>query len=124
MDPLVGFWQITPSNEFRVGGPIKSELNSHVGPTTLAVSFLSFFDSAASCWFILCNIIINLRFLQVLIMVEVIWLSNLAKMSGGRKYSARFSYISIALQAKKTLTHFGMMLNTRFNLFMLYLMVC
>ncbi|KAI3806676.1 hypothetical protein L1987_22589 [Smallanthus sonchifolius] len=37
MDPPVGFWQITPSNEFRVGGPIKSELNSHVGPTTLAV---------------------------------------------------------------------------------------
>nr|XP_043636559.1 probable rhamnogalacturonate lyase B [Erigeron canadensis] len=37
MDPLVGFWQITPSNEFRVGGPIKPELNSHVGPTTLAV---------------------------------------------------------------------------------------
>ncbi|KAL7617886.1 hypothetical protein Lser_V15G00035 [Lactuca serriola] len=36
-DPSVGFWQITPSNEFRVGGPIKPELNSHVGPTTLAV---------------------------------------------------------------------------------------
>ncbi|KAK9067819.1 hypothetical protein SSX86_011930 [Deinandra increscens subsp. villosa] len=36
-DPPVGFWQITPSNEFRVGGPIKPELNSHVGPTTLAV---------------------------------------------------------------------------------------
>ncbi|PWA86259.1 rhamnogalacturonate lyase [Artemisia annua] len=37
MDPPVGFWQITPSNEFRAGGPIKSELTSHVGPTTLAM---------------------------------------------------------------------------------------
>ncbi|XP_071737652.1 uncharacterized protein [Rutidosis leptorrhynchoides] len=37
IDPAIGFWQITPSNEFRVGGPIKPELNSHVGPTTLAV---------------------------------------------------------------------------------------
>ncbi|KAI3491198.1 hypothetical protein L1887_44444 [Cichorium endivia] len=37
MDPMVGFWQITPSNEFRVGGPIKQELTSHVGPTTLSM---------------------------------------------------------------------------------------
>ncbi|XP_052622429.1 uncharacterized protein LOC111894732 [Lactuca sativa] len=36
-DPAVGFWQITPSNEFRVGGPIKQELTSHVGPTTLSI---------------------------------------------------------------------------------------
>nr|XP_027094499.1 probable rhamnogalacturonate lyase B [Coffea arabica] len=40
MDPLVGFWQITPSNEFRSGGPLKQNLTSHVGPTNLAV-FLS-----------------------------------------------------------------------------------
>ncbi|XP_024964825.1 rhamnogalacturonate lyase B-like [Cynara cardunculus var. scolymus] len=33
-DPPVGFWHITPSNEFKVGGPTKSELTSHVGPTT------------------------------------------------------------------------------------------
>ncbi|KAI3685803.1 hypothetical protein L6452_35061 [Arctium lappa] len=33
-DPLVGFWHITPSNEFKVGGPTKPELTSHVGPTT------------------------------------------------------------------------------------------
>ncbi|GKC43493.1 probable rhamnogalacturonate lyase B [Tanacetum coccineum] len=39
MDPAVGFWQITPSNEFRVGGPIKPELNSHVGPTTLPTHY-------------------------------------------------------------------------------------
>ncbi|XP_042451252.1 probable rhamnogalacturonate lyase B isoform X2 [Zingiber officinale] len=35
--PPVGFWQITPSNEFRTGGPVKQELTSHVGPTTLAM---------------------------------------------------------------------------------------
>lgn len=40
MDPPVGFWQITPSNEFRSGGPLKQNLSSHVGPTTLAM-FLS-----------------------------------------------------------------------------------
>ncbi|KAF7817056.1 putative rhamnogalacturonate lyase B [Senna tora] len=40
MEPAVGFWLITPSNEFRSGGPLKQNLTSHVGPTTLAV-FLS-----------------------------------------------------------------------------------
>ncbi|XP_058081208.1 probable rhamnogalacturonate lyase B isoform X2 [Magnolia sinica] len=39
-DPPVGFWQITPSDEFRTGGPHKQNLTSHVGPTTLAM-FLS-----------------------------------------------------------------------------------
>ncbi|KAF5738047.1 rhamnogalacturonate lyase B isoform X1 [Tripterygium wilfordii] len=34
-DPSVGFWMITPSNEFRNGGPIKQDLTSHVGPTVL-----------------------------------------------------------------------------------------
>ncbi|XP_027356038.1 uncharacterized protein LOC113865571 isoform X5 [Abrus precatorius] len=38
--PPVGFWQITPSDEFRSGGPVKQNLTSHVGPTTLAM-FLS-----------------------------------------------------------------------------------
>lgn len=37
-NPPVGFWMITPSNEFRVGGPFKQELTSHVGPTVLNVS--------------------------------------------------------------------------------------
>ncbi|XP_078435920.1 uncharacterized protein LOC144706766 isoform X2 [Wolffia australiana] len=36
-DPPTGFWQITPSNEFRTGGPSKQDLTSHVGPTTLAM---------------------------------------------------------------------------------------
>nr|XP_043635775.1 probable rhamnogalacturonate lyase B isoform X2 [Erigeron canadensis] len=36
-EPLVGFWQITPSNEFRTGGPRKQELTSHVGPVNLAM---------------------------------------------------------------------------------------
>ncbi|KAJ6412883.1 hypothetical protein OIU84_005852 [Salix udensis] len=35
--PLVGFWQITPSDEFRTAGPLKQNLTSHVGPTTLAM---------------------------------------------------------------------------------------
>ncbi|XP_027917587.1 uncharacterized protein LOC114176676 [Vigna unguiculata] len=33
----VGFWVITPSNEFRNAGPIKQDLTSHVGPITLAM---------------------------------------------------------------------------------------
>ncbi|KAL6905690.1 hypothetical protein ACP4OV_003291 [Aristida adscensionis] len=33
----MGFWIITPSSEFRSGGPTKRELTSHVGPTSLAV---------------------------------------------------------------------------------------
>ncbi|XP_062179528.1 uncharacterized protein LOC133884200 [Phragmites australis] len=33
----MGFWVITPSNEFKNGGPIKRELTSHSGPTSLAV---------------------------------------------------------------------------------------
>ncbi|XP_049349502.1 rhamnogalacturonate lyase B-like isoform X1 [Solanum verrucosum] len=37
MNPPVGFWQITPSDEFRSGGPVKQNLTSHVGPTTLAM---------------------------------------------------------------------------------------
>ncbi|KAK9110960.1 hypothetical protein Scep_018479 [Stephania cephalantha] len=32
-----GLWMITPSNEFRNGGPIKQELTSHLGPTMLAI---------------------------------------------------------------------------------------
>ncbi|KAK9930032.1 hypothetical protein M0R45_027091 [Rubus argutus] len=40
MDPHVGFWQITPSDEFRSGGPLKQNLTSHVGPFCLAM-FLS-----------------------------------------------------------------------------------
>ncbi|XVE60634.1 hypothetical protein DITRI_Ditri05aG0143500 [Diplodiscus trichospermus] len=39
-DPPVGWWQITPSNEFRSGGAMKQNLTSHVGPTNLAM-FLS-----------------------------------------------------------------------------------
>lgn len=37
-DPAVGFWMITPSNEFRTSGPNKQDLTSHVGPTNLNVS--------------------------------------------------------------------------------------
>ncbi|THU63923.1 hypothetical protein C4D60_Mb01t20970 [Musa balbisiana] len=37
-DPPIGFWLITPSNEFKTGGPLKQDLTSHVGPTALSVS--------------------------------------------------------------------------------------
>ncbi|KAL5559933.1 hypothetical protein UlMin_036144, partial [Ulmus minor] len=39
-NPATGFWQITPSNEFRSGGPIKQNLTSHAGAINLAM-FLS-----------------------------------------------------------------------------------
>ncbi|XP_050381728.1 probable rhamnogalacturonate lyase B [Argentina anserina] len=39
-DQSVGFWMITPSDEFRSAGPMKQGLTSHVGPTTLSM-FLS-----------------------------------------------------------------------------------
>ncbi|XAR73520.1 Rhamnogalacturonan endolyase [Bertholletia excelsa] len=35
----VGFWVITPTDEFRTGGPIRQELTSHVGPTSLAMFY-------------------------------------------------------------------------------------
>ncbi|GMQ06745.1 hypothetical protein CsSME_00051202 [Camellia sinensis var. sinensis] len=38
-NPAVGFWMITPSDEFRTGGPIKQDLTSHVGLTTLSMFF-------------------------------------------------------------------------------------
>lgn len=34
----MGFWIITPSNEFKSGGPTKRELTSHIGPTSVTVS--------------------------------------------------------------------------------------
>ncbi|CAH2079161.1 unnamed protein product, partial [Thlaspi arvense] len=36
-DQRVGFWMITPSNEFRVCGPVKQDLTSHLGPTVLSM---------------------------------------------------------------------------------------
>ncbi|CAH2076128.1 unnamed protein product [Thlaspi arvense] len=36
-DQRVGFWMITPSNEFRVCGPVKQDLTSHAGPTVLSM---------------------------------------------------------------------------------------
>ncbi|KAG7544659.1 Galactose mutarotase-like domain superfamily [Arabidopsis suecica] len=36
-DQRVGFWMITPSDEFRSCGPIKQDLTSHVGPTILSM---------------------------------------------------------------------------------------
>lgn len=41
----VGFWHITPSQEFRNGGPLKQCLTSHVAPIILSVSSLLNFAS-------------------------------------------------------------------------------
>ncbi|XP_019182944.1 PREDICTED: uncharacterized protein LOC109177908 [Ipomoea nil] len=38
-DLPTGFWMITPSNEFRNGGPVKQDLTSHTGPITLSMFF-------------------------------------------------------------------------------------
>ncbi|KAK3416650.1 hypothetical protein EUGRSUZ_H02416 [Eucalyptus grandis] len=38
-DPPVGFWMITPSDESHTAGPVKQDLTSHVGPTTLNVFY-------------------------------------------------------------------------------------
>ncbi|KAL8131044.1 uncharacterized protein LOC141711378 isoform X2 [Apium graveolens] len=37
LDPPIGFWQITPSDEFKTCGPLKQDLTSHVGPVNLAM---------------------------------------------------------------------------------------
>ncbi|KAF2303729.1 hypothetical protein GH714_021492 [Hevea brasiliensis] len=36
-DPIVGFWIIFPSHEFRNGGPTKQNLTAHTGPDCLAM---------------------------------------------------------------------------------------
>ncbi|CAN6542923.1 unnamed protein product [Malus baccata var. baccata] len=45
-EPPVGFWQITPSQEFKSGGPFKQCLTSHVGPTTLAIFHSTHYSGA------------------------------------------------------------------------------
>jgi rhamnogalacturonan endolyase len=37
----MGFWVVTPSNEFKNGGPLKRELTSHIGPTSLSVRHIN-----------------------------------------------------------------------------------
>ncbi|XP_026432925.1 rhamnogalacturonate lyase B-like isoform X2 [Papaver somniferum] len=46
-DHSVGFWVITPSDEFRTGGPLKQDLTSHVGPTALAMFVSSHYAGEA-----------------------------------------------------------------------------
>lgn len=50
LDKGVGFWVITPSDEFKVGGPLKQELTSHVGPTSLSVSIILLYSTGLDCW--------------------------------------------------------------------------
>ncbi|KAI3859554.1 hypothetical protein MKX03_024008 [Papaver bracteatum] len=40
-NPRVGFWIITASSEFLVGGPHKQDLTSHAGPISLSIFFSS-----------------------------------------------------------------------------------
>ncbi|KAL8487815.1 hypothetical protein ACS0TY_024217 [Phlomoides rotata] len=37
MESGVGFWEMSASNEFKTGGPLKQDLTSHVGPVTLSM---------------------------------------------------------------------------------------
>ncbi|KAG6608125.1 Transcription initiation factor IIA subunit 2, partial [Cucurbita argyrosperma subsp. sororia] len=46
-DPPIGIWQITASEEYRSGGPLKQVLTSHVGPTSLTVFHSAHYAGAA-----------------------------------------------------------------------------
>ncbi|KAI3869456.1 hypothetical protein MKX03_031712 [Papaver bracteatum] len=52
-NPRIGFWIITASKEFLVGGPHKQELTSHTGPTSLSISIspLPLSESCISIFF-------------------------------------------------------------------------
>jgi len=36
-DHSIGMWVVTPSDEFRLGGLVKQDLTTRIGPTLLAV---------------------------------------------------------------------------------------
>lgn len=61
-DPPVGFWVITPSDEFRAGGPLKQDLTSHVGPTALSVSP---FSQNLSIYLLFIYLFCNLYFILI-----------------------------------------------------------
>ncbi|XP_022980944.1 probable rhamnogalacturonate lyase B isoform X1 [Cucurbita maxima] len=46
-DPPIGIWQITASEEYRSGGPLKQVLTSHVGPASLTVFHSAHYAGAA-----------------------------------------------------------------------------
>ncbi|KAG6555402.1 hypothetical protein Mapa_002629 [Marchantia paleacea] len=48
-DPVIGFWMITASNEFRNGGPTKQDLTSHSGPTCLGMFHSAHFAGIELC---------------------------------------------------------------------------
>ncbi|EFJ05307.1 hypothetical protein SELMODRAFT_137340 [Selaginella moellendorffii] len=48
-NPLVGFWIITASDEFRNGGPLKQNLRSHAGPTALSMFHSAHYAGEALC---------------------------------------------------------------------------
>ncbi|XP_055828878.1 uncharacterized protein LOC129896898 isoform X3 [Solanum dulcamara] len=54
--PRTGFWMITPTDEFRTGGPVKQDLTSHTGPVNLnAYQFWTQTDSEG--YFLIKNVI-------------------------------------------------------------------
>ncbi|GER47111.1 rhamnogalacturonate lyase family protein [Striga asiatica] len=87
-NPKVGFWVTTPSDEFRVGGPVKPDLTSHAGPTSLAILFSDHYAGPT---------------------LEL----NYATVSLGRKFSGPFSYTFITLIPTINRVHFGRMLRDR-----------
>lgn len=48
-EPMVGFWIITASDEFRNGGILKQNLTSHVGPTSLSMFHSAHYSGEALC---------------------------------------------------------------------------
>ncbi|XP_057853177.1 probable rhamnogalacturonate lyase B isoform X2 [Cryptomeria japonica] len=50
-DPMVGFWIIFPSHEFRNGGPTKQNLTLHAGPICLAMFHSGHYIGDNSCKF-------------------------------------------------------------------------
>ncbi|KAL7263234.1 hypothetical protein ACSBR1_001415 [Camellia fascicularis] len=75
-NPAVGFWMITPSDEFRTGGPVKQDLTSHVGPNHLIYVF-----QHPLCWGQSDNKIARWRAIE-----EGVWPSfDLSKLSFSRR---------------------------------------
>lgn len=123
-DPPVGFWLITPSNEFRSGGPVKQNLTSHVGPTTLAVSDSSFilpsFMGLFNVWghqkpeSWLKTTYRMIRFLLAPITRERIWSLKSERARRGRKFLVLCSSISTQLTIPATQFSSGKMPKHRF----------
>ena len=113
--PVVGFWTIFPSQEFRNGGPTKQNLTVHTGPTCLAVIITNFHHKLLKTrkemkaaiiilkrfhfWIIRC-------FRELITLERIQWLISKQGRHGGR-FLAPFLYTSILLQKYQTHTVYG-----------------